>query len=225
MLIAQDFIWFASYADRTRLNLGFASDADRTRLHFDFALDVDCTGLLFGSPRMLIAQELLFTCLQTRLNLPLTASLVALWLCHACLLDWTYTSDASLVRIQNSLKGLICLNYFLSPRRFFWSFYWVQDPFSPCIPISDKKTYIWYNVWMLCMVVHEWNVCALDSLLWSFLLLSLPPSCPCTLYRPIGAISFSFVLEDISVLMLSHRIVSHFSFLERKTILVQAFTH
>ena len=33
------------------------------------------------------------------LDLPLITSLVALWLYHACLLDWTYTFDAELVRI------------------------------------------------------------------------------------------------------------------------------
>ena len=31
-------------------------------------------------------------------------------------------------------------------RRSFWSFYRVQDPFSFCIPISNKKTNIWCNV-------------------------------------------------------------------------------
>ena len=44
--------------------------------------------------------------------------------------------------------------YLISPRIFFWSFYRVHDPFSLCIPVSDKKTYIWCNmscnVW-LCM--------------------------------------------------------------------------
>ena len=62
------------------------------------------------------------------LDLPLITSLVALWLYHACLLDWTYTSDTNLVGIWNSLKTLICLNYPLSPRRSFWSFYRVLDP-------------------------------------------------------------------------------------------------
>ena len=32
--------------------------------------------------------------MSTYLDLPFTASLVTLWLCHAHLLDWTYTSDA-----------------------------------------------------------------------------------------------------------------------------------
>ena len=54
---------------------------------------------------MLIAQDLFLfrlgcwlhrtlSYLYICLDLPLTTSLVALWLCHACLLDWTYTSDA-----------------------------------------------------------------------------------------------------------------------------------
>ena len=73
--------WFASDADRTRLNLGFASDAN-------------CTGLDLGSPRMLIAQDLLlvsprmliaqdfssffysFFIFFTYLDLPLSAILV-----------------------------------------------------------------------------------------------------------------------------------------------------
>ena len=37
-------------------------------------------------------------------------------------------------------------NTFFSPRRSFWSFYRVQDPFSLYILVSDKKTYIWFNV-------------------------------------------------------------------------------
>ena len=38
------------------------------------------------------------------------------------------------------------MNYLFPSQRFFWSFYRVQNPFSLCIPISDKKTYIWCNV-------------------------------------------------------------------------------
>ena len=43
-------------------------------------------------------------------------------------------------------KTLICLNYLLSLRRFFWNFYRVQYPFSLCILVSDKKRYVWYNM-------------------------------------------------------------------------------
>ena len=56
-------------------------------------------------------------------------------------------------------------------------------------------------------------------------MLNLPTSCLCTLCGPIGAVSFSSTLEDISASMLAHCIVSHFLFLETKTILVQAFTY
>ena len=87
-----------------------------------------------------------FCHMPTYLDLPLTASWVVLWLCHTYLLDRTYNSEANLVRIWNSLKTSICLNYLLSSRRSFWSFYRVQDSFSLCIPVSDKKTYMWCNV-------------------------------------------------------------------------------
>ena len=50
----------------------------------------------------------------------------------------------NLVGIWDSLKALIC--YLFSSRRSFWSFYRVQDPFSLCISILNKKTYIWCNV-------------------------------------------------------------------------------
>ena len=79
------------------------------------------------------------------LDLPLIATLVVLWLCHVYELDWTYNSNA-MVCIWNPLKTLICLNYLFSPRRSFWSFYQVQNPLSPYIPVSDKKTFIWCNV-------------------------------------------------------------------------------
>ena len=132
-----------------------------------------------------------------------------------------------MVGIRDSLKSPICLNYLLSPRKSFWSFYRVQDPFSLCIPISNKTTYIWCNVWMLCDVwlLHEWNVCALDLLLWSFLLLNLSTSRSCTLCEPVGAVSFSSTFEDTFVSVLAHRIVSCFSFLKHKNILVQTFAH
>ena len=83
-----------------------------------------------------------------------------------------------------------------------------------------KKIYLMSCVnAMWCMTLHEWNVCALDSLLWYFLLLNLPSFRPCTLCGLVGLVHFSSVLEDISVSMLAYRIVSHFQFLETKTIL------
>ena len=57
MLIAQDLILVASDADRTGLTC-FASDASH-RTCSGFASDADRTGLQLGSPRMLIAQDLI----------------------------------------------------------------------------------------------------------------------------------------------------------------------
>ena len=139
-----------------RTSSWFASDANCTGLHLvrlrcwshgtcsGFASDANCTGLALGSPRMLIAQDLILLCLSglttdcqfftfsfifhldlssiassshhffiiffTYLDLPLSASLIVLWLYHSCLLDWTYTSDANLVEIWSSLKILIQWN-------------------------------------------------------------------------------------------------------------------
>ena len=53
----------------------------------------------------------------------------ALWLCHTCLPDWTYTFDARLVGIRNSLKILNLTKFPSSFWRCFWSFYRVQNPF------------------------------------------------------------------------------------------------
>ena len=101
----------------------FASDADCTWLNLVSPRMLIAQDLVLVSPRMLLAQDLLLVCLECwlhrtwscfasnanctglnlvlyiHLDLPLTASLVALWLCHACLLDWTYTSDASFLKI------------------------------------------------------------------------------------------------------------------------------
>ena len=57
------------------------SDADRTRLNLGFTSDVDRTGLYLVSPRMLVAQDFILL-----------------------IFAWTYTSDASLIRLRNSLK-------------------------------------------------------------------------------------------------------------------------
>ena len=69
---------------------------------------ISCRPVKLGSQNM-----------STYMDLPLIASLIALWLCRACLLDWTYTFDANLVRIWNSLKTLIYLNYLFSPHKSF----------------------------------------------------------------------------------------------------------
>ena len=50
----------------------------------------------------------------TYLDLPPSASLIVLWLCRTCFLDWTYTFDAKLVGIWDSLKTLIWLDYHFS---------------------------------------------------------------------------------------------------------------
>ena len=97
------------------------------------------------------------------------------------------------------------------------------DGFSHLFPLLG----LWHscfrkNVWLMqyanampCMTLHEWNVCALYLLLWYFLLLNLRPFRPCTLCGPVGSISFSSVLEDIS--MLAYCIISYFPFLENKS--------
>ena len=81
--------------------------------------------------------------LSTYLDLPSNASLVAFWLHYTCLSYWTYTSDAKQLRFfKNSDLSELPSSF----RRSFWSFYRVQGLFSFCVPISDKKTYIWCNV-------------------------------------------------------------------------------
>ena len=49
----------------------------------------------------------------------------------------------------DSSKTLICLNYLLPSEGLSEAFIGCKIPFF-CVPISDKKTYIWCNVW-LCM--------------------------------------------------------------------------
>ena len=85
--------------------------------------------------------------LSTYLDLPPTANLVVLWLYHACLSDWTYTSDAKLVGIWDSLKTLVWLDYLLLSESLSKAFIGCKILFFFfCIPVSDKKTYIWCNV-------------------------------------------------------------------------------
>ena len=62
----------------------------------------------------------------------------------------------NLVDTWDSFKAMTCLNYLLSFWRSFWSFYWVQDPFSLCIPVSEESIYLMQCA-MQCMIVHEWN--------------------------------------------------------------------
>ena len=71
-------------------------------------------------------------------------------------------------------------------------------------------------VWMKCLRIRFTFIV--------FPFIKLPTFHPCTLYKPVGTVSFSFALEELSVSMLAHRIISRFLFL-KKIILVQAFTY
>ena len=97
---AQDLFWVRLGCWSHRTSTWFASDAD-------------CTGLNLVSPRMLITQDFIL----------FASNADCIGLCYVCLLDWTYTFDARIVRIRDSLKTLICLDFLLSPQRSFWSFY------------------------------------------------------------------------------------------------------
>ena len=76
------------------------------------------------------------------------------------------------------------------------------------------------------MIVHEWNVCALDSLLWSFLLLKFAIFSPIHTLRAHWCSLFLLYLRRYFPLDAYplHRI-SFFVLGTQKTILVQAFAH
>ena len=103
------------------------------------------------------------------LDLPLTASQT-----HSYPLTWTFLRVPVWLRSDFITHaywiGLTPLtpNFFENPdlsklpfpfRRSLWSFYRVQDHFSLCIPVSDKKIYIWCNVscnvWLCMNVMFE----------------------------------------------------------------------
>ena len=86
------------------------------------------------------------------------------WLCHAYLLDWTYTFNANAKRLQIQLSwdlgffensDLIWILPSFSPNDFLKLLSGIQIS-SLCVPISDKKIYIWCNV--LCNV-WSWMTC------------------------------------------------------------------
>ena len=79
--------------------------------------------------------------MSTYLDLPLTASLVMLWLFHACLLDWTYNSDT---KLGWDLKLFKNFDLFELPSFFpkvFLKLLLGARPFLLCLPISDKHTF------------------------------------------------------------------------------------
>ena len=87
---------------------------------------------------------------------------VPVWLCfdfitHVYLIGLTPLIPTLLRFFENSDLSELTSTF----RRSFWSFYRVQGPISPCIPILDKKTYIWCNVscnvW-LCMNENAWII-------------------------------------------------------------------
>ena len=140
------------------LSFGFTLDCHFFKFSFIFYLDLSSIASSFHHFFHLpgLTSECQFGC--------------ALTLSRMFLPDWTYTSDANQthsypltwtyrrlpvwLRFEVLWKFWFIRIYLLSSRRSFWSFYQVQDPSSLCIPISDKKTYIWCsmscNVW-LCM--------------------------------------------------------------------------
>ena len=164
-----------------------------------FASYANCTGLNFVSPHMLTAQDLAwFASYANCTGLNLVTSV------------WTYRRLPVWLRFEVLWKIKICL---LSPRRSFWSFYQVHDPFSFCIHTSDRKTCIWCS--MSCNVWCVWMKCLCIGFNFMFFFSSnLPPSCPCILCRLVGVVPFSPVLGDFSISILACRIVSYSSFLE-----------
>ena len=180
------------------------------------ASDAECTRFNLGLPRMLNAHDLILVCLECwlhRISFGLPRMLIVqdfILLIFA----WTYTFDASLIRIRNSLKlQFVWVSFFL-PESLSEAFIKCETLFHSVLLFQIRNIYL-----MQCMIVHEWNVCALDSLLWFFSLLNLPPSRPCIFCGLVGTIFFCSALEDISVSMLAHRIISRFSLFETKPFL------
>ena len=115
-------------------------------------------------PVKLVVQILPYVYLS---GLTLHCQWLRFWLCHAYLLDWTYTFEANAKRFQIQLSWDLGFfenfdlfeNCLLSFRRSFWSFYRVHDPFSLYIPVSDKKHISDANVlcnvwsWMTCLSI------------------------------------------------------------------------
>ena len=88
------------------------------------------------------------------------------WLCHAYLLDWTYTFDAmrkgfksSSVGIWASLKNsdLIWILPYFSPKVFLKLLSGARPFFTLHSYFRQENIYLMQGV-MQCMIVHEWNV-------------------------------------------------------------------
>ena len=147
---------------------------------------------------------------STYLDLPLATSLVALLLCHAYLLDWTYNSDANQIGFKSNmhLPGLayhwlpIWLGFeILWKLRFVWIIIFLPEDLSKAF-IGCKT--LFYSVFLFqirkhisdamceCYVMYDLAWMKFLCIRFTFMvfsLLILPPSRPCTPCGPVGAVS------------------------------------